>query len=385
MAAGDMHWVERAFGRFFARSGRLLAIASFAFVFGALVSACSDETPQSGGTETPSATAETDPDATADATRPAANTPRVEGVVDFSDVVAEVGGSVVLIESMGVGAGVSGSGVVVDREGHVLTNFHVVQGQQSLKVTLPNGAASLATVVGTDPANDLAVIRTTSFDSSMLQPVTFGNSDEVRVGQPVFAIGSPFDQKFTVTSGIISATNRTSQSAFAQRTIHDVLQTDAALNPGNSGGPLFNLDGEVIGINTSIENPEGRVFAGIGFAVPSNTAQRFLPQMLAGEDIQHPQLGVSTTDLDQVVADQLGIPVAQGVRVDFVTPGSAAERAGIREGDVIVSVNGEVVRRFEDLARAVDIADVGDEVTIIVSRGGQEVALTAQLQPWDLS
>src|SRR5690606_37218000 len=156
--------------------------------------------------------------------------------------------------------------------------------------------------------------------------------------QPVFAIGNPFTTRFTVTSGIISATGRDSRSAFTGRPITDVLQTDAALNPGNSGGPLFNLAGEVIGITTSIENPQGRVFAGIGFAVPSNTASRYLPQLLAGEDIAHAQLGVEIEQVDQVVAANLGIPVDRGLLVTGVSPGSAAERAGILNGDVLIAV-----------------------------------------------
>ncbi|MCK9486226.1 MAG: trypsin-like peptidase domain-containing protein [Dehalococcoidia bacterium] len=360
---------------------RLGALAAGLLTLVLLATACTDD----GGASAVTEPVPTVPgDATANATHTTSHV-QVEGVVDFSDVVQEVHSSVVLIESVGASAGVSGSGVVIDQEGHILTNFHVVQGQSSLKVSLPDGSAALATVVGTDPANDLAVIQASGFDPADLRPAGFGDSDEVRVGQPVFAIGSPFEQKFTVTSGIISATGRTSNSAFARRPIHDVLQTDAALNPGNSGGPLFNLAGEVIGINTSIENPEGRVFAGIGFAVPSNTVRRFLPAMLAGEDIQHPQLGVQTDDLDRVIAQQQGLAVDRGVLVGFVQPGSAAERAGVRAGDVIVGVNGRPVTRFEDLARAVDLADVGDEVTVLVSRAGAEVALTAQLQPWDLN
>lgn len=380
MAPGSLPWVSASRSP---RRTRLSALAAVVLVFGMLVSACTSDDGPPTEAATPTVTSQ---DATANATRTTANVPPVaQGAVDFSDVVAEVHSSVVLIRSVGSAAGVSGSGVVIDTEGHILTNYHVIQGQETLKVLLPDGSASLATVIGSDPANDLAVIQATGFDPSRLHPATFADSDEVRVGQPVFAVGSPFDQEFTVTSGIISATGRTSRSAFATRPIHDVLQTDAALNPGNSGGPLFNLAGEVIGINTSIENPEGRVFAGIGFAVPSNTVRRFLPAMLAGEDIQHPQLGVSTDPVDEVVASQQGLSVDRGLVVSFVQAGSAADRAGVQMGDVIVAVNGQAVERFEDLARAIDLAEIGDEVTVLVNRAGTEMALTAQLQPWDLN
>lgn len=368
---------------------RSLRTSSFALVvtvaaLGGLVSACTSDNEAPSASQSPQTG--TSVTGTSTATRTTSNT-TVQGVIDFADVVEEVMPSVVLIESVngGTGLGVSGSGVIVDEQGHILTNFHVVQGQQQLKVSLADGTASLAELIGTDPANDLAVIRATGFSSEDLRPADFGDSDEVRVGQPVFAIGSPFTQEFSVTSGIVSAIDRDSDSAFAQRRIYGVLQTDAALNPGNSGGPLFNLAGEVVGINTSIENPEGRVFAGIGFAVPANTATRFLPQMIAGEDIQHPQLGVATEDLDEVEATRLGTDVSRGLHVRTVVPGSAAERAGVRPGDVIVSVNGQATRGFVDLARAIDTAGVGGEVAIIVSRAGQEVALSATLQSWDVN
>ncbi len=367
--------------RRFLRPGALVGLV---LLLGAVAGvACTDDDTPDGSPE-PTSTGSPPSDAPATAT-PGAAGDGAGAPIDFSDVVAEVAPSVVLIESVGTPGSTSGSGVVLDREGHVLTNFHVVQGQQNLKVTLMDGSASLATIVGTDPANDLAVIHASDFASEVLHPARFGDSDQVRAGQPVFAIGNPFSQRFTVTSGIISATNRTSQSAFTGRSIRDVLQTDAALNPGNSGGPLFNLAGEVIGINTSIENPEGRVFAGIGFAVPANTAQRFLPQMLAGEDIQHPQLGVSTVALDEVEAGQLGVSVNRGLYVTTVTPGSAAERSGIRVGDIIRTANGEAIRSFVDLIRAIDDAEVGEEIAITVSRGGEEVGMTAILQPWDLN
>ncbi|MGE3962177.1 MAG: S1C family serine protease [Dehalococcoidia bacterium] len=304
-------------------------------------------------------------------------------VVDLADVVDRVINSVVLIENAD-GAG-SGSGIVIDTDGHILTNYHVIESMVSAKVTLFDGSASLAEVVGTDPGNDLAVIRADGFTADQLQPAVLGDSAQMRVGQAVFAIGNPFEETFTVTQGIVSALNRSSPS-FGGRSIQGVLQTDAALNPGNSGGPLFNLDGEVIGINTSIRNPTGQSFAGLGFAVPSNTATRYLSQLIAGESIQHPQLGIAgPIELDQVTAAELGVSETRGLYMTTVVPEGPAARAGLQEGDVVIEINGRDTFTFEHLASAIDSAEVGDDIEIVVMRGGEEVTLTATLQPWDLS
>jgi 2-alkenal reductase len=319
--------------------------------------------------------------------------------VGLADIVEDVSRSVVVVESHnGPGAtsnrATSGSGFVIDREGHILTNFHVIDGLSTVKITFASGSATLGQVLGTDPSSDLAVVKVDA-PTEWLYPVTFGDSDEIRRGDPVFAIGSPFSQRFSVTSGIVSATGRTTVSSFTGRSIRDVIQIDAAVNPGNSGGPLFNYQGEVIGINTSIENPNGRFFVGLGFAVPSNTATRHLPAMVAGETVAHPQLGVTVEPIDEVIADQLGLGVSRGVYVMRVQAGSAADRAGIvaasstlgsmtAGGDVIVSLGGHPVRSFEELSRAIDLHDIGDEVVIVVNRNGNEVELSAQLQPWDV-
>lgn len=302
---------------------------------------------------------------------------------DLSGVVSEVIDSVVMIENA-EGPG-SGSGIVIDNEGHILTNYHVVESMITAKVTLYDGSASLAEVVGTDPGNDLAVIRADGLTAEQLEPARLGDSSQVRVGQAVFAIGNPFEETFTVTSGIVSALNRSSPS-FGGRSIQGVLQTDAALNPGNSGGPLFNLDGEVIGINTSIRNPTGQSFAGLGFAVPSNTATRYLPQLIAGETIQHPQLGIAgPVELDEVAAAELGLSQTRGLYLTTVVPEGAAARAGLSEGDVVIEIDGEQTYNFEELASAIDRAEVGEEIEIVVIRDGEELSLTATLEPWDLS
>ncbi|MFA7249004.1 MAG: trypsin-like peptidase domain-containing protein [Dehalococcoidia bacterium] len=314
----------------------------------------------------------------------------------IADVVDRAVKSTVVIE----GGTAAGSGVVIDRDGHVVTNYHVVEGQKTLKVVLQDGSASRATVLGSDPSTDLAVLQT-EFARDQLTPATIGDSSVVRTGDAVFAIGAPFNQPFTVTSGIISATQRSTQSSFTGRSIRDVLQTDAAVNPGNSGGPLFNINGEMIGINTSIENPNGRFFVGLGFAIPSNTVLKLVPDLIAGKTVSHAQLGVSVLALDEVVASDLGLGVTRGLYVTSVQPSSAASRAGIvaaeapqartgqqalpgKGGDVIVSIGGRDAKTFTDLARAIDGADVGTAVNLTVLRNGQRVNLSATLQAWDL-
>ncbi|PKN81122.1 MAG: 2-alkenal reductase [Chloroflexi bacterium HGW-Chloroflexi-9] len=308
------------------------------------------------------------------------------------DLIADVRRSVVVVTASGGGNATSGgTGSVIDRDGHILTNFHVIEGMSNLKVTLADGTAAVATVVGTDPGSDLAVLKV-DLPSHLLIPVRMADSDRVRVGDAVFAIGHPFGQNFTVTSGIISATGRVTESAFTGRGIRDVLQVDAAVNPGNSGGPLFTTAGEMVGVNTSIENPNGRFFVGLGFAVPSNTVLRFLPAMIAGETIEHPQLGVSVQALDDVNAATFGVSTSRGLYVLQVTAGSAAERAGVlpgstgsgQGGDVILAINGEAMESFEALARAIDRAEVGDVMSLRVRRGAEEMTLEATLQPWDL-
>ncbi|MDA0302598.1 MAG: trypsin-like peptidase domain-containing protein, partial [Chloroflexi bacterium] len=242
----------------------------------------------------------------------------------IADVVDRARKSTVLIE----GGSAAGSGVVVDLEGRIVTNYHVVEGQRTLKVILADGTAARATVLGTDPSTDLAVLQS-ELPKDKLSPVTIGDSSVMRPGDAVFAVGSPFNQPFTVTSGIISATGRSTQSSFTGRSIRDMLQTDAAVNPGNSGGPLFTLEGEMVGINTSIEIPTGRFFVGLGFAIPSNTVLRLLPDLIAGKTVAHAQLGVSVVALDEVIASDMGLSVGRGLYVTSVQPSSAAARAGV--------------------------------------------------------
>lgn len=281
-----------------------------------------------------------------------------------------------------------GSGVVLDGEGSILTNYHVVNGYDQVTVTFSDGTVATAEVVGTDPGNDIALIDVDVSDASVLKPAKLGDSDAVDVGSLVAAIGNPFGLDGTFTTGVISGLDRTLPSSADGRPIRGLLQTDTAVNPGNSGGALINLDGEVIGINTAIENPNGAGFAGVAYAVPINTPKRFLSELVAGETIEHPRLGISGQSLTPSQAEDLGVP--HGVAVLSVERGSAADEAGLvssvdGSGDIIVAIDGVAMEKFEDLADYIDGKKVGDEVVLLVHRDGEDIELTAVLEPWDSS
>lgn len=316
-------------------------------------------------------------------------------LTDLPGLVDEVSPSVVQIRARGQNGGGIGSGVIIDRSGHILTNFHVVEGAVTLVVELPDGTTAAAELIGSDLGNDLAVIRA-DLPATALAPASFGDSDAVRVGESVFAIGNPFDLNFTVTSGIISGVDRESQQRLNGRSIRGVLQTDAAVNPGNSGGPLFNAAGEVIGINTAVENPIGQnFFVGIGYAVPSNTALRFIPELIAGADIAHPQLGIQGVALNAVSGEDAGVEVERGVYVTSIVGGSTADRSGLnaadapdgagelaRGGDVITAIDGVELLTVQQLARIIDDHDVDDEIRLTVVRDGEVIEVTAELRAW---
>ncbi len=355
-------------------------------------------TPSPAATPTPAATPIATPTATAQPseTREAAVTSASGGepaaaLPDLPDLVEQVMPSIVQIR---VGSSGTGSGIVIDRDGHILTNRHVIENATSIVVELRDGTTGTAEVMGADAGNDLAVIRA-DLPAESLTPAVFGDSSAVRVGEPVFAIGNPFGLGFTVTSGIISGLGRESDGEPGGHRIRGVLQTDAAVNPGNSGGPLFNGSGEVIGINTALENPYGqRVFVGVGYAVPSNTALRFIPALIAGEEIEHPQLGISGIGLDVISAEDAGVDTVRGVYITHVVPDSAADAAGLiaaseddgsgldRGGDVITAIDGVEVNDVQELARIIDSHDVGDTVTLKVLRDGQSITVEAELRAW---
>ncbi len=281
-----------------------------------------------------------------------------------------------------------GSGIVVDTQGHILTNYHVVTGFDEVTVTFSDGTVGKADVVGEDPGNDVALIKVSVEDKSVLKPARLGDSDAVVVGSLVAAIGNPFGLDGTFTTGVISGLDRTLPSSADGRPIRGLLQTDTAVNPGNSGGALINLNGEIVGINTAIENPSGGGFAGIAYAVPINTPKRFLTQLVAGKTIEHPRMGISGRTLTPAQADALGID--HGIAILAVDNGSAGDNAGLKssssgEGDVIVSIDGVAMTKFEDLADYIDSKSVGDEVTLQVRRDGEDIELKATLKSWDSS
>ena len=289
----------------------------------------------------------------------------------------------------------TGSGVVIDDEGHILTNNHVVQGADSLEVRLTDGTSVAAEVVGTDPGNDLAIIKV-DVPKDKLTVANLGDSDQLKTGELAIAIGNPFGLERTVTVGVISSIGRNwpSQSG---RTISNMIQTDAAINPGNSGGPLLNASGEVIGINTAIESPV-RGSVGIGFAIPINTAKRFLPDLLKGGEVSHPWLGISGQAITPKLAEEMGLPVNEGVHVAQVMPNSPAAKAGLKGaqqaqrsgrqqnnpsvGDIITAIDGQKVTKVEQIAQYIDTKSVGDKVKLDVLRDDKSITLDVTLAAW---
>jgi putative serine protease PepD len=286
----------------------------------------------------------------------------------------------------------TGSGAIIDRAGHILTNFHVIDGARRLEVTLADGNKWPARVVGADATNDLAVIKTEA-PSDQLTVVPMGDSSTLVVGQKVLVIGNPFGFKRTLTVGIISSLGRTIQ-ADNGRLIRCIIQTDAAINPGNSGGPVLNSSGEVIGVSTAIFSPSGGS-VGVGFAVPINTAKQIIPELISRGYVARPFLGISGHEIVPPLAQALRLPVKEGIMVVDVTAGSPAQRAGIRGGDravqvgnVIVRVGGDIitqvdnlkVRTFEELSDIIDTKRPGDVVRLILNRHGQFNAVEVRLR-----
>lgn len=265
-----------------------------------------------------------------------------------------------------------GSGVIVSKEGHVITNHHVIAGQEKISITLHSGKSYSATMVGEDPLLDIAVIKITSNETFV--PLKLGDSSKVEVGQLVFAVGNPFGLGETVTQGIISAKERSLSDN--QR---DLFQTDAAINPGNSGGPLVNVTGEIIGINVAIysrdrNNPS---FQGVGFSIPSNDVREALEQIIQRGRPIRGYLGVQMRDLDSAVRLELGYVRNHGSAVLGTTPGAPAEVAGLKSGDVVVSYDGELVKDTAHLISLVQRSIIGKKVVLDVWRKGKLITLEA--------
>lgn len=280
----------------------------------------------------------------------------------------------------------TGSGFIWDDLGHVVTNNHVIEGASEASVRLNDGRSYDAVLVGTSPAHDLAVLRiNVAFDRP--PPVPLGTSGDLKVGQKVFAIGNPFGLDYTLTSGLVSALDRSLDEVNGV-TIKHLIQTDAAINPGNSGGPLLDSASRLIGINTAIYSPSG-AYAGIGFAVPVDTVNRVVPELIARGKYIRPSLGISVdTDLNKVLTKELGV---EGVLVLKVERGTAADAAGLRgtkvnrngdviPGDIILSINGSAVDSVASLLARLDDFRVGDQVTLRIWRAGSEMELDVILQ-----
>ncbi len=281
-----------------------------------------------------------------------------------------------------------GSGFVIDKEGHILTNYHVIADARQVEVTMHNRKKYKATVVGTDPPHDLAIIQIKATD---LVPAVLGDSRNLQVGQKVYAIGNPFGLAGTMTRGIVSSIRPVREPNGA--TIDEAIQTDAAINPGNSGGPLMNWHGEVIGINTMILSSVNQN-AGIGFAIPINTAKAVLNDLVTLGRVRRPALGVKTIPISPELADEIGLPADYGLLIVQVTPGGSAELAGLRAGteraylgnipimlggDLIVAIDGEKVQDEQDLSQMMNNHRAGDTVKVTIYRNKKKLDINVAL------
>jgi S1-C subfamily serine protease len=281
-----------------------------------------------------------------------------------------------------------GSGFIIDKEGHILTNYHVIADARQIEVTLHNRKKYRATIIGTDRSHDLAVVQ---IKAPELTPMVLGDSNNLQVGQKVYAIGNPFGLSGTLTRGIVSSIRQVQEPDGMM--IDDAIQTDASINPGNSGGPLLNMHGEVIGINTMIASNTGQS-AGIGFAIPINTAKAVINDLLTLGRIRRPALGVSTIPIDPQLADQMGLAADYGLLILQVVPGGAADNAGLRGGneraflgntpimlggDLIVAIDGKKVEDQQELAEVMNNHRAGDSVRVTIYRGKRKMDVPVTL------
>lgn len=295
-------------------------------------------------------------------------------------VAAKALPSVVSISAVNeqTGSGGVGSGVIIDTDGNVLTNYHVIEGATAVSVEV-NGESYEADIVGSDASSDLAVVRLKDIDASTLTPIEVGDSDDITVGEWVMAIGSPFGNEQSVSTGIVSALYRsTALTGTSGTAIYaNMIQTDAAINPGNSGGALVNAEGQLIGINSVIESYSGSS-AGVGFAIPANYAINIAEQIIAGETPAHPYIGVTVTSVNAFTAREQGLPVSEGAVVTAVSPDSPAAEAGLEPDDIVTAVNGEAVTSADGLIIAAREHQIGETITLTVVRGDktQDIEVT---------
>lgn len=335
---------------------------------GGTVAAITSDEPASSDT---ASVADSGPD-TAQSTSQDASTPAAGEGLSVSQIAEQVGPSVAAVEvGSRTGQG-QGSAVIIDADGHLVTNNHVVEGAGSITVQLADGSRLDATLVGTDPVTDLAVLRV---DADGLPAATLSTTTP-DIGDPAVAIGSPFGLDGSVSAGVVSALDRSLPAGGASLT--GLLQTDAAINPGNSGGALVDDRGEVIGINTAIISRSG-TSGGVGFAVPSTVAADVADQLIRTGEVQRAVLGVSGRDIDQQVAEAYGIDADAGPLVLAVEPGSGAADAGLQAGDIITSVDGERVRSMGELAATVRELTPGDTVEVGGIRDGESFTFQVRL------
>ena len=294
-----------------------------------------------------------------------------------------------------------GSGFIYDLKGHIITNNHVIAEATKVEVTFHDGSSAEAIVVGADSDSDLAVVKVDVPEES-LRPVSWGDSDQLHVGQRAVAIGNPFGLSGTLTSGIISALKRSLPTESGAFRIPAIIQTDAAINPGNSGGPLLNSQGEVIGVNTAIvprrTDMGERSFLGVGFAIPSNLVQRVVPSLIEKGKYEHPWIGFSGTDVTQEIAQEMKLPQATGALINKIISGSPADEAGLRSGtrdftlengfdvkiggDVIIAIEDEEIKTFEDLISFLSRRGaIGETITLTIIRNGKEQKVELTLGP----
>ena len=277
------------------------------------------------------------------------------------------------------GEGGIGSGVILDTDGNVLTNYHVIQGATAINVEV-NEESYEAELVGSDASSDLAVLKINGIDKSQLTPIEIGDSNDITVGEWVMAIGSPFGNEQSVSTGIVSALYRSTALSGASGTsiYANMIQTDAAINPGNSGGALVNAEGQLIGINSVIESYSGSS-SGVGFAIPVNYAINIANQIIAGETPAHPYIGVTVTSVNAFTAREQGLPVSEGAVVASVNADSPAAEAGLEVDDIVTAVDGEPIASADGLIIAAREHQIGDAITLTVVRGDKTLDIEVTL------
>ncbi len=272
----------------------------------------------------------------------------------------------------------SGSGVIIRQDGYIVTNNHVVQGASKIEVTLNNNKTYEAKVIGTDPATDVALIK---IDAEGLPIVPIGDSDKLRLGEWVLAIGSPLGEQLrgTITAGIVSAKGRSMPNTTGEFKIESFIQTDAAVNPGNSGGALVNKAGELVGINTAIVSQTG-AYSGYSFAVPSNIVKKIVGDLIDFGSVKRAKLGVAMSPVTEKVAEEMKLSSLEGVYINEVTKGGAADKAGVKEGDVLLAIDSTVIKSPSALQEKVNSFHPGDKAELRIVRGGKEKILPVEFQ-----